>query len=264
MAGADLMTVTSADGTAIGAWRSGAGPPLVLVHGTGADHARWAGVLPALAARFTVLAVDRRGRGASGDAAPYAIEREFEDLAAVVDAAGEGARVVAHSYGATCAMEAALLTGGVGRMVLYEPPLGEASPSAEAIGPLEDLLARGDLDAMLSEFMITVAGRTAGDVATMRSDVDGWAARRAVAHTIPRELRADDGYRLAPSRFRGLGVPALLLRGGDTRPAFVEAVERAHAALPGSRVAVMPGQGHAAMDTGRELFLAEVLGFLGG
>ena len=84
MSGEQPETVASADGTPIAVWRSGNGPPLVLVHGTAADHSRWAPVLPALAARFTVLAVDRRGRGASGDARDYALEREAEDVAAVI------------------------------------------------------------------------------------------------------------------------------------------------------------------------------------
>ncbi len=82
-----LEQVVSADGTSIAIWRSGSGPPLVLVHGTAADHGRWAPVLPALEARFTVLAIDRRGRGGSGDADDYALQREYEDVVAAVEAA---------------------------------------------------------------------------------------------------------------------------------------------------------------------------------
>src|SRR5688572_23578187 len=96
----DPVTVRSADGAAIACWRSGQGPPLILVHGTGADHRRWAPVLPALRDRFTVWAVDRRGRGGSGDAEEYALEREADDVAAVVAAADEPASVLGHSYGA--------------------------------------------------------------------------------------------------------------------------------------------------------------------
>jgi pimeloyl-ACP methyl ester carboxylesterase len=83
MESSEEATVESADGTPIAVWRSGEGPPLVLVHGAAADHSRWAPVLPALEQHFTVLAVDRRGRGPSGDADEYALEREVEDLAAV-------------------------------------------------------------------------------------------------------------------------------------------------------------------------------------
>ena len=116
--------VVSADGTPIAVWRSGEGPPLVLVHGAAADHSRWAPVLPALEERFTVLAIDRRGRGRSGDADDYALEREFEDVAAVVEWAGEAVNVLGHSHGGVCALEAALLTDRIGKLVLYEPPMG--------------------------------------------------------------------------------------------------------------------------------------------
>jgi pimeloyl-ACP methyl ester carboxylesterase len=78
-------TVRSADGTAIAVSRSGHGPPLVLVHGTAADHTRWAPVLPAFEEHFTVFAMDRRGRGGSGDADGYELGREFADAAAVID-----------------------------------------------------------------------------------------------------------------------------------------------------------------------------------
>src|SRR3712207_2617173 len=99
-------TVTSVDGTPIAYWSSGEGSPLVLVHGTAADHARWRPVLPAFEERFTVYAIDRRGRGGSGDSDDYAIEREFGDVAAVVDSLGEPVTLLGHSYGALCALEA--------------------------------------------------------------------------------------------------------------------------------------------------------------
>ena len=83
-------TVTTEGGTPVAYWRSGKGPPLVLVHGTAADHSRWSPVLPALEERFTVYAIDRRGRGGSGDTDDYAVEREFEDVAAVVNSLGGG------------------------------------------------------------------------------------------------------------------------------------------------------------------------------
>jgi len=119
-------TVTSVDGTPIVYWRSGEGPPLVLVHGASADHSRWTPVLPAFEQRFTVYAVDRRGRGGSGDSDDYTIEREFEDVAAVVDSLGEPANLLGHSYGALCALEAALLTRNVRKLVLYEPGINVA------------------------------------------------------------------------------------------------------------------------------------------
>ena len=101
------------------------GPPLVLVHGATADHTAFRVVGPMLATTFTVHAIDRRGRGASGDTAPYSIEREFEDVAAVADALAAEDRaspvdVVGHSYGGRCALGAALLTDAIRRVVSYE------------------------------------------------------------------------------------------------------------------------------------------------
>ena len=91
-----------------------------------------------------------------------------------------------------------------------------------------------------------------------------WQARVAAAHTIPRELRAVKAYRFDPERFRGLGVPTLLLSGGESPPPFREAGEAVDEALPDSRIVVMPGQGHVAMDTGTDLFTTEVLRFTAG
>lgn len=255
-------TVFSTDGTPIAWRRSGAGPPLVLVHGTAADHARWAPVLPSLERHFTVLAVDRRGRGASGDANDYAVEREFEDVAAVVDRAGPGTSLLGHSYGATCALEAALLTDNVRRLVLYEPPLGKVAAPPEVIGRLEALLEAGERDELLAFFMAAVAGVPSEQIELMRS-LPAWRARLAAAHTIPRELRADRSYSFDASRFRVLGAPTLLLRGDKSPAPFAEAAELVRAALPDCRVVVLYGQGHVAMDTGTELFTTEVLRFLG-
>jgi pimeloyl-ACP methyl ester carboxylesterase len=253
--------VVSQDGTAIAVWRSGDGPPLVLVHGAAADHSRWAPVLPALEQRFTVLAVDRRGRGESGDAETYAIAREFEDVAAVAEWAGDGVAVLGHSYGGICAVEAALLTDSIGRLVLYEPPMGFLKSPPDVVQRLQALLDAGERDQLLGFFMAELAGLPPEQIELLRS-LPAWEARLAVAHTIPREERASREYAFDPERFRDLHVPALFLQGGDSREPFRAAGEALAAALPDCRIAVMPGQRHAAMDTGTELFVAEVSSFL--
>jgi pimeloyl-ACP methyl ester carboxylesterase len=259
-------SVTSIDGTPIAYWRSGEGPPLVLVHGTAADHGRWRPVLPVFEERFTVCAVDRRGRGASSDSDDYAIEREFEDLAAVVDALGEPVNLLGHSYGALVALEAALLTTNVSKLVLYDPGIevaGEEIYLHEVIERLETLLGAGDRDGVVATTMREVAGLPPEVVEYMRSQ-PAWQARVAAAHTIPRELRAVKGYRFDPERFRDLGAPTLLLSGGESPAALIKAGEAVDEALPDSRIVVMPGHGHAAMDTGTELFTSEVLRFVEG
>jgi len=97
--------VTSKDGTTIGFWENGSGPPLLLIHGTTADHRRWSGILPTLEQHFTVFAMDRRGRGESSDAPEYDIIRESEDVVSVVEHIGEPVFVMGHSYGAVCSGE---------------------------------------------------------------------------------------------------------------------------------------------------------------
>jgi pimeloyl-ACP methyl ester carboxylesterase len=253
--------VASADGTRIALRVEGAGPPLVLVHGAAADHARWAPVLPALRERFTVLAMDRRGRGGSGDAPAYALGREVEDVVAVVEAAGEGVALLGHSHGALCALEAARLTGRLRALVLYEPPLGFVRWPAGVAGRLEALLAEGRRGALLEVFLSEVAGLPADVIALMRSQ-PAWEGRVAAAHTIPREERVNRDYAFDPARFAGIDVPALMLTGGDSPPGFRAAADAVAAALPDCRVVVMPGQRHAAMDTGTARFTAEVTAFL--
>ena len=257
-------TVTSKDGTPIACWRSGEGPPLVLVHGTAADHGRWRPVLPSFEERFTVFAADRRGRGGSGDPDDYAIKREFEDVAVMVDSLGEPVNLLGHSYGALCALEATLLASNVRELVLYDPGIevaGQEIYPHEVIERLEALLGAGDRDGVVATTMREVAGLPPETVEYMRSQ-PVWQARVDAAHTIPRELRAVKAYRLDSQRFRDLGVPTLLLSGGDSPAALRKAAQAVDEVLPDSRIVVMQGQGHAAMDTGTNLFMTEVLRFL--
>ncbi|MGH3147060.1 MAG: alpha/beta fold hydrolase, partial [Rubrobacter sp.] len=249
-------TVASSDGTPIACWHSGEGSPLVLVHGTAADHGRWGPVLPAFEERFSVCAVDRRGRGGSGDSDGYEVEREFEDVAAVVDSYGEPVNLLGHSYGALCALEAARLTRNVRMLVLYDPGIevvGQEMYPREVIERLEELLGKGDRDGVVATTMREVAGLPPETVEYLRSQ-PAWQARVGAAHTIPRELRAVKAYGLDPNRFRDLGVPALVLSGGESPAALRRAGEAVDEMLPDSRIVVMPGQGHAAMDTGTNLF----------
>ena len=258
---ADRADVVSQDGTPIATWRAGDGPPLVLVHGTAADHSRWAPVLPALEEQFTVVLLDRRGRGQSGDADDYALEREFEDVVAVVESLGEEVDLVGHSYGAVCALEAALLTDGVRRLVLYEPPMGFLEPPPTVVRRLQELLDEGRNDELLAFFMAEVAGLPQDQVALLRS-LPAWQARLDAVRTIPREELANREYVFEPNRFRELDIPTLFLLGGDSAEPFRTAAHAVRDALPDCRLVEMPGQRHAAMDTGTELFVAEVLGFL--
>ena len=258
-----MDTVISRDGTRIACKRAGEGPVLVLVHGTSGSRERWAPVLPSLQARFTVVTMDRRGRGDSGDGAGYAHAREIEDVVAVVESCGEPVHLLGHSFGAICALEAALRTQQLRKLVLYEPPIPVAGPVFPdgTIARLEALLAGGDREAVLELFFREVNGMPPAAFAAFRA-TQAWPSRLAAAHTLPREMRAVDAYRIDPVRLAGLALPCLLLLGGDSPPYFRAAVEALAAALPAARTVVLPGQRHVAMDTAPELFVREVAGFL--
>jgi pimeloyl-ACP methyl ester carboxylesterase len=256
-----LARVTSHDGTAIACERSGSGPPLVLVHGGISDRTYWWSVLPALAARFTVHAIDRRGRGESGDADAYAIAREGEDVAAVVDAIPGPVALLGHSYGGICALEAALLTDNLRTLVLYEPPLGVSFPPG-FFGRLEAALAAGDRDRAIETMMAEVVGLSPAELTALRAS-PSWAALVSTAHTLPREVRSVEQYQFDPARFHRLTLPAVLLAGElSPEPLRVVGLELAHRALPHARVVRMPGVGHEAVETGPEVFTAAVLGCL--
>ena len=258
-----MNKIRSRDGTQIAYWVAGAGQPLILVHGTTADHARWASVSAAFEDKFTIYAIDRRGRGESGDTSPYAIEREFEDIAAVVDSIPGSVNILGHSYGAICSLEAALLTKNVGKLILYEPPIpaGIDIYSPGAIDRIQRLVDAGDREGAVSTFFRKIVRMPEQELKTLQS-LPVWKARVAAAHTIPREMRADEQYKFVPERFRDLKVPTLLLLGGDSPPFFKKAIELVHHALSNSHIVVMPGQQHAAMNTAPQLFTTEVLKFL--
>lgn len=257
--------IASTDGTAIGFQREGMGPPLVLVHGTSASAKRWARVLPLLREHFTVYAIDRRGRGESGDAAAYDIEREVEDVAAVANAVGASVDVLGHSFGAICSIEAALRIGNLHRLVVYEPPMPveglPAGSNSDAMRRIEACMARNDREGVLTIFFREMNGMPADQFEQFKQ-LPEWPLRVAAAHTLPRELQAVGAYRFDAARFAKLDVPVLLLLGGDSPASFRAAIDMVAGALPNGRTVVLPGQRHVAMDTAPELFVQEVLAFL--
>lgn len=255
----------SRDGTPIGYRRSGRGPALVLVHGTTADSTRWERVLPLLEPHVTVYAMDRRGRGLSGDGDDYSLELEAADVVAVVDAvgaAGDGGPVdvLGHSYGAHCVLEALLLTDRIRRAVLYEPAVFPMMPT-ELTDRLAALLAENRREDVLTT-LLRYVGMGEDQLAQARSR-PSWADRVAAAHTVVREQRVEDDYRFDPRRFAAVEAPTLLLAGSETPAELAASTAALAEALPGSRAVTLTGQGHVAMFTAPEMFCSAVLGFLG-
>jgi pimeloyl-ACP methyl ester carboxylesterase len=260
---ATRLDVRSTDGTPIAVWVEGEGPPLVLVHGSIADHTTFEPFVAALRDGTTTFSLDRRGFGASGDAPGYTIERDFEDVAAVVEAVADrvGGPVAlwGHSYGANAAMGGAALSRRVSHLVLYEPSLGLPYPPG-SIDAIEAALARGDREAAIVAVLVDILELSDDEVAAMRAN-PLWPVRLAAAPTIPRECRAEEGWVYRPGRFAGIGVPTLLLAGSDSVPVVVEATRRAAAAIPGARVRVLDGHAHFAHKTDPAMVAAIVRSF---
>jgi pimeloyl-ACP methyl ester carboxylesterase len=211
------------------------------VHGTTADHTRWGYILPHLEQRFTVYAVDRRGRGQSGDSAVYSLEREYEDIAAIVDSIRGTVNLLGHSYGALICLEAALRVTNISKLILYEPSVsvGRTIYPPGVRARIQALLDSGDREGVLLVFFREIVGVPEDQLEALRNET-AWAGRLAAAHTILREF-ADEDYILDPRRFENLNVPTMLLQGGESPDLVKTATEMVHAALPNSRIAVMPG-----------------------
>lgn len=259
-----MESVTSADGTRIAYRRTGAGPPLVLVHGTGVDHHVWDDVVPLFADSYTVLAVDRRGRGESGDAADYSIRREFEDLEAVATAVEGSVRLLGHSYGAICAIGAAPRIATLRRLVLYEPPLarGEGSSPPPEQRRMKHLADRGEPEAILETYWSDLRGEPDQlERLKARPDYD---RRLDAASTIPREMDGRREYRPTPDTYPAVDVPTLLLTGSESREPLKRSVAVAADLFPNSRVVELEGYGHTAMNRGPDRFTSAVLDFLAG
>jgi pimeloyl-ACP methyl ester carboxylesterase len=268
---APSRVVAGAGGVPIAVFSVGSGPPLVVVHGTTADHTAWRTVAPSLARTHTLHAIDRRGRGASGDgpssaAEGYGLDLEYADLAAVVDAVSAGTRspvdVVGHSYGGRCGLGAAELTRNLRRLVCYEgapAPRGQRFERDELVAELVRLLEAGDPDAVMETFMRRVTGMDDAAIAAYRAN-PVWPMRVAAAPTVPRELVA---ARLdPPERFEGLATPVLLVAGSASPPVFREGAAVLASLLPDARLVTIEGAAHAAHHTHPEAFVDAVETFL--
>lgn len=205
-------------------------------------------MLPYLEPHVTIHALDRRGRGLSGDAPDYAVVREFEDVATVIDAVAQASGcavdVYGHSSGGLFAFGAAALTPHVRKLVLYEGwPVAHRPDDLFPPGladRLDALLAEGDREAVVETFFGEVLDMPPAQFATYRSQ-PSWQHRVAAAHTIPREIRTEHDVRWDPEMAASVSVPVLLLVGGESPDAMRGDPETVAAALPDARLVVIPG-----------------------
>jgi pimeloyl-ACP methyl ester carboxylesterase len=260
-----LRHVTTPDGVEIACEVSGAGTPLVMVHGAGSGRWSFDFVRPHLEDAFEVWSIDRRGRGDSTDGEGYGIERELYDLGAVLAEAGQGALLFGHSFGGLLAAttSAGLAGAGPPRLVLYEGPMGGVLASADWIERFEANLAAGDADRAMRDFMSDVGGYTDAQIEAMHG-TPYWQARVAAAPTVPRELRGELGLTTADLLLEQIAGPTLLLVGSNS-PAWAQrSTEAFAAAIPNAEAHTLEGQGHGAAFSAPELLAAELRAFLTG
>lgn len=241
-----MQTLTTPDGTTIVYQVTGSGPALVLVVGAFCDRSSTAGLGELLAGSFTVHEYDRRGRGASTDTAPYAPEREVEDLAAVIAATGDVPYVYGHSSGAVIALEAAAAAVPMRALVAYEPPYTAeddgSGGSDELLGRVRELVAAGNSDGAAAAFLAG-AGAPAQVVEMIRNG-PGWPRMCELAPTLVYDLTLTSGGLVPAQRLARIAVPTLVLAGGASPAWAGRSAAAVVAAVPGARQSVIAGQDH--------------------
>lgn len=209
----------------------------MLVHGGFSDHnTNWTYVKPLLEERFTVYAVARRGRGETDATVGHSLRDEAADVAAIVSQVGEPVFLLGHSYGAQCALEAALEPDRVAKLVLYEP-VRPGTFSADLVARLEQLAAREDWDALVETFLTDGLQVPPDDVVALRDSPD-WAPWIEDAKATLGDLRALVRHTFTPARFRALPMPVLLLVGSES-PREVYATDALAGRLFESTIATM-------------------------
>jgi pimeloyl-ACP methyl ester carboxylesterase len=251
--------------------RESSHPTLILVHGTTADHTTFRAVAPILGRQRHLVAIDRRGRGASGDAidgAGYSIEREYDDLVAVAHTVatldGQPVDVLGHSYGGRIALGAARRTERIRRIVVYEGAPSVPRLPYRPVGVERRIrahLAHADGEAALETFFREIVGMDDAGIAAYRTN-PVWPIRAAAAGTILRELEAEAS---SPASLEALGqvsIPVLLVLGSASREPFSAATTALQDRLASVRVATIDGAAHAAHHTHVDAFVTAVEAFL--
>ena len=253
--------VQSADGTSVGFVMFGSGPPLVLVHGSAGKGDAWLPVAEAIAGQFTCHLVDRRGRGRSGDARQHSLDRECEDIEAVLRVAGAGAHLLGHSYGAICALEAARRFP-VGRLVLYEPPLFHSGSRSEELSKqIHSAMANDQPDEALACFLRGGPELSADELSAFQA-TPLWKEAVELAPTFAREVEAINRLESNLEPYRKVSMPTLLLVGTASAAHLRDASRGLQDTLPNVRTVLLDGQAHIANLLAPDLVAREVSNFL--
>lgn len=258
----DLYSVKSKDGTSIGFECAGRGPTLLFVHGGVGDRTRWTPMFPFLSSKFTVCAMDRRGRGASGDSPDYSLRKEAEDVAAIVNSRRGPVYVFGHSYGGVAALEATFLTKRITKLMLYEPPLHDpVGNNLQVADRVEELVRKGELENALVLFQAEVVKQSPDEISRMKARPT-WPGLVATIAVHPRQMRALAAYRFEAKRMKSVKMPTLLLLGSDTpSPYAKQSIEALRQSLPSPTLVILENQAHNAMDGGRDALAKAIIDF---
>jgi pimeloyl-ACP methyl ester carboxylesterase len=243
--------VTSADGTRIALERTGSGAPVILIGGAYNDRSTVAALAAALAPDATVITYDRRGRGDStNNDRGYDVDREFDDLTAVIERAGGTASVFGHSSGGVLAIGGALRGLPIDRLAVYEPSYIPASarrqPGSDLYERLVRLIGQDRRDDAVTLFQTEAVGLPAAMVEGMRAS-DFWGWFTGLAHTLPYEVALHGDYEPPAERLAALRIPVLAVDGSQS-PDWVHTATRAVAdAVPGGRYVTLDGQDHGVL-----------------
>jgi len=243
-----METLQSKDGTRIAYEVSGTGPALVVVCGALSERSAFARLRPLLDGHFTLWAYDRRGRGDSGDTPPYSPERELEDLAAVIEAAGAPAFVFGHSSGAILALRAAISGVPMRRLAVNEPPFilpgTRPVPPREITSRIAERIASGDREGALGIFLLEQVGLPPPVFEQMKAS-PLWARMTAIAHTAAYDSELAGDSALPVADLAKLSLPTLVLNGTASFPWIAETARALTEALPNAQAVHLEGQPHS-------------------
>ena len=241
-----MRKVVSRDGTTIAYERAGDGPPIVLLNGAFRDHTIFDALVPELAPHCTTYVYDRRGRGESGDSPAYAVEREIEDLEAVIEEAGGQAMVFAGSCGANLALEAALAGAPITKLALHEPYYridGYRKPPDDFMDNLRALLAADNRGAAAEYFLAELLGFTPEVIADWRTG-PLWATNEANAHTLLYDTAICGDFNIPTQRLATVATPTLVVNSDGTSDWLRAAARAVAVALPNGWGMELPGSWH--------------------
>ena len=258
-----MAKVTSKDGTQLAYTHSGNGPAVILVDG--AMCSRAFGPMPKVAAllapHFTVISYDRRGRNESGNTEPYEVEREIEDIEALVTAAGGSAYVAGVSSGAALALKAAVANPNIKKLLLYEAPYlsgqGGHEPPSDSLLQLKKLVAAGNRGGAVKYFIHDMVGVPAF-VTFIMPFMPVWGKLKSVAHTLPNDATIMGDFKAPLALAANVKIPTLVMVGGKSTASMQNPGKQIAQAIPNAKFHILPGQAH---DASAKALAPEIIKF---